>query len=137
MMIRSLAAAFAVFVSTLACASDAPVIDRDALLERIAAGDPGLLVLDVRTAQEYAQGHVPGALNISHDELEARIGELEAARSKEVVVYCRSGRRSGIALGLLEQAGFANLRHLEGDWLAWSAAEKPVALPAVAAGIPQ
>ena len=125
-MIKALAAALAVFISTAACAADVPKIGQEALAGRMSAADAGLIVLDVRTPQEFAEGHVPGAINIPHEELEARIGELESARDADVVVYCRSGRRSGIALGLLEKAGFSRRFQLEGDFLAWSAAGRPV-----------
>ncbi len=83
----------------------------------------------MRTAAEYAEGHVPGAINISHDELAERLAEIDSARDLEVVVYCHSGRRAGIAEALLAEQGFSNLEHLEGDMQAWMAAgrltEKP------------
>ncbi len=63
----------------------------------------GALLLDVRTPSEFAGGHLEGALNIPVDELAARKGEIAAGR--EVVVYCRSGRRSAIAADLLRDAG--------------------------------
>ena len=128
-MIRSLLTALAIAISGFACASDAPTVDQQALLGRIEAGDASLVVLDVRTEKEYAEGHVPGALNISHDELPSRLGELKSARAKDIVVYCRSGRRTGIALGVLEQAGFKRLYHLEGDYLGWTAAGRPIEAP--------
>lgn len=62
--------------------------------------------VDVRTAQEHAQGHVAGALLIPYDQMEARLGELDAYRDQPVVLYCRSGRRSGIALDVLRRHGF-------------------------------
>jgi rhodanese-related sulfurtransferase len=125
-MIRTLAAALAIFVSMAACGADAPKISQDALVERMTAADAGLVVLDVRTPQEFAEGHVPGAVNIPHEELEVRLGELESVRGGDVVVYCRSGRRSEIALSVLEKAGFSRRFHLEGDFQAWSAAKRPV-----------
>jgi rhodanese-related sulfurtransferase len=73
---------------------------------------------------------VPGAINISHDELEGRLEELEQVRDKDVVVYCRSGRRTGIALGVLERAGCKRTYHLEGDYLGWTAAGRAVEKPA-------
>src|SRR5690606_10226025 len=64
----------------------------------------GALLLDVRTPGEFADGHVAGALNIPVQELEARVAELDPARS--VVVYCRSGNRSGTAASMLRARGF-------------------------------
>lgn len=124
-MIKALVTAFAVLLSVVAFAGEAPGIGGDALLARMAGGEAPV-VLDVRTAKEFAEGHVPGAINISHDELEARLPELEADRDRDVVVYCRSGKRAGLALDMLEKAGFKRLYHLEGDYLGWAAASRPV-----------
>lgn len=123
----SLLAALAVLASAAACAGDAAgLISQDALLARQAAQDEALVVLDVRTAGEFAEGHVPGARNISHDELGARLGELAGARDKDVVIYCRSGRRTGLAIETLQQAGFKRLLHLDGDYLGWTEAGREV-----------
>jgi phage shock protein E len=76
------------------------------------------LVVDVRTPAEYAAGHLDRAILIPHDELDARLGELDAAlggdRTKKVVVYCASGRRSGIAKDLLEKRGFVAVTNAGG-----------------------
>jgi rhodanese-related sulfurtransferase len=125
-MIKALLAALAVLVSTAAFAGEAPDMSDDALLARMASADKALVVLDVRTPQEFAEGHVPGAVNISHDQLEGRLSELDADRDRDVVVYCRSGRRAGLALEVLEKAGFKRLYHLEGDYLGWAEAKHPV-----------
>jgi rhodanese-related sulfurtransferase len=84
------------------------------------------LLLDVRTPQEFQGGHVPGAVNIPHSELTARLGEIEAARESGVVVYCESGRRAAAAADVLLGAGFEDVRHLEGDMSGWRAAGLPV-----------
>jgi phage shock protein E len=102
----------------------------DAAALQVRNGQAGLVVLDVRTAAEYAEGHVPGAINVPYDEVEARLGELDAMRGSEVVVYCRTGRRAGLALDVLARSGFERLRHLEGDIEGWVAADRPVAVPA-------
>ncbi len=124
-MLRSMAIALAFVVSTAAVADTAAVAPAT-LKERLDAGDPPVLVLDVRTAGEFAAGHVPGAVNIAYDQLAARIAEIDAARDTDIVVYCRSGRRAGIAIEVLEEAGFKSLSQLEGDFPAWSAAGLPV-----------
>ncbi len=103
----------------------APLITQAELLERLARQDPDLVVLDVRTAAEFAAGHVPGARNVSHDLLASRIDELAPARDKQVVLYCRSGRRTLLAEDILRKAGFRKLAHLEGDYLAWEAEKQP------------
>lgn len=83
-------------------------------------------ILDVRTPEEYAEGHVPNAINVPHDQVEARLAELEAHKNGPVVLYCKSGRRAGLAAEALAKAGFTNLQHLTGDMQAWSAAGLPV-----------
>jgi rhodanese-related sulfurtransferase len=67
----------------------------------------GALLLDVRTAEEFASGHVAGALNIPVHELGGRMGEVP--RDRAVVVYCRSGGRSAAAAAMLRGAGLAVL----------------------------
>ena len=108
-------------------ADEAATIEPQLLVERLAWGDQALVVLDVRTAAEYAEGHVPGAQNIPHTELAARIAELSAARSSDIVVYCRSGTRAKQALTVLDAAGFKRLFHLQGDYQRWAEAGRPVA----------
>lgn len=109
----------------LVATSSVATISQDVLLERIGRSDPSLVVLDVRSPAEFAEGHVPGARNLAHDQIEARVAELADAKEKDVVVYCRSGRRSQVALATLGARGFTRLAHLEGDYLAWSAANRP------------
>jgi len=107
----------------------------EALLEREQDGDSRtLLVLDVRTPQEFAAGHVPGAVNLPHDQIQARLGEIADARDRDVIVYCRSGRRADLALDFLGMHGFRKLWHLRGDYLAWEAADRPVAREPAAGG---
>lgn len=129
-MFRPLLVSLAIALSTFACASSAPRLTQDAIVARIEAQDRELVVLDVRTPQEFSEGHVPGAVNISHDELASRLGELEGAKRNDVVVYCRSGRRAGMALDILEKAGFERTYHLEGDYLGWTAAGRAIEKPA-------
>lgn len=124
---RAAPAAAAAVPTDAATAAAVKPIEHDALLARIDASDPDLVILDVRTAEEFAAGHVPGARNISHDLLASRVGELDDARERELVVYCRSGKRAALALDALRAAGFTRLAHLEGDFLGWQAAQRPVA----------
>ena len=107
-------------------AADTVLVSQTELLKRLEQKDPDLVVLDVRTADEFAAGHVPGARNVSHELLASRIDELATARDKQVVVYCRSGRRTLLAEDVLRKAGFKRLGHLEGDFLAWEAEKRPV-----------
>ena len=89
-------------------------------------------VLDVRTPDEFAQGHVPTATLIPHDELAARLAELD--RDRPVLVYCRSGRRATDAEKVLAANGF-DVRQIEGSWLRWQEESLPVeGVPAAAEG---
>ena len=124
---RRLAIALAACAVALAATAAGPgAIEPKTLGERIAWADPSLLVLDVRTPAEYAAGHVPGAVNIPHAELGARIAELDGERERDIVVYCRTGVRAGQALEVLDKAGFTRLFHLKGDYTRWSEEKRPV-----------
>ena len=114
------------FAEEPAPVADAPRISQAELLARMEKKDSSLVVLDVRTPAEYAAGHVPGARNVSHDQLAANLVELEPLRDKDVVLYCRSGRRTLLAEDVLRKAGFTKLLHLDGDYLAWEAQQRPV-----------
>lgn len=94
------------------------------LSDRIGSADAPFL-LDVRTPGEYAEGHVPGAVNVPHDQLAAHLSELAAHPSDEVVVYCERGGRAALAIETLEGAGFSGVRHLAGDMAGWRAAGLP------------
>ena len=66
----------------------------------------GALVVDVRSKEEFKSGHLEGALNVPHTEIEENLSLFGADKDKQIVVYCRSGRRSGIAKEVLEKNGF-------------------------------
>ena len=104
-------------------ASTASAIDvsQTALLARIDAGEE-MLILDVRRPDEYASGHVPGAVNIPHTELVDRLAQTDAFRDKPVVLYCERGGRAGRAADILLEAGYRSVQHLEGDMSGWRAA---------------
>jgi len=99
--------------------SDAMTITVDqvhSLLER----KDDVLLLDVRTPKEFSGGlgHLPDARLIPVEELETRYEELEPHKNKEMVVYCRSGNRSGRAVNFLSQKGF-KVKNMSGGMLAW------------------
>lgn len=78
--------------------------------------EDGALLLDVRSAEEFAAGHVEGAVLMPHDEIATRLPELDQQlagdRTRPLVIYCRSGRRSSEAKATLEQAGFTQVLDL-------------------------
>ena len=72
------------------------------------------LWIDVRTAEEFGQGHVPGAVNIPYEEITGRISEVTDDKDALIYLYCRSGRRSGIAREALDEAGFRQVVNIGG-----------------------
>ncbi len=66
----------------------------------------GALIVDVRSKGEFESGHLEGALNIPHTEVEENLALFGDDKGKPILVYCRSGRRSGIAKEILEKNGY-------------------------------
>ncbi|MBU3914844.1 rhodanese-like domain-containing protein [bacterium] len=116
---------FVLLIGNTLVARETRDISQDDLLKGVQAKTISLL-LDVRTVDEFNQGHVPGAVNIPHFELEGRLAEIIAYRNKEIVVYCRSGRRTEIALTILRDSGFSKLLHLKGDIIGWLENNRPL-----------
>ena len=69
------------------------------------------VVIDVRTPQEYASGHIAGALNIDHAEIAQEISKANVAKDDTVVLYCRSGNRSRIAQETLKKMGYLKVEN--------------------------
>ncbi|MCH9854621.1 MAG: rhodanese-like domain-containing protein [Gammaproteobacteria bacterium] len=79
------------------------------------ASTPSQVVwLDVRTDAEYAEDHIAGSAHIPHEEIALRIADLGLDKDTEIRVYCRSGRRAGIALAALEEMGYTNATNVGG-----------------------
>ncbi|MEM7392564.1 MAG: rhodanese-like domain-containing protein [Verrucomicrobiota bacterium] len=70
-----------------------------------------VIYLDVRTAEEYNEGFIEGAVNIPHTEVAERIGEVTEDKSAEIAIYCARGGRAAMALEALEELGYTNLRN--------------------------
>ena len=81
----------------------------------------GVTVVDVRTPQEFQTGHIPGALNIPHDQMGSRYREI-GAPTTAVLLYCRTGRRSGLAANTLREKGYTELYDLQA-YSRWVASE--------------
>jgi rhodanese-related sulfurtransferase len=88
--------------------------------------EAGVISLDVRTAQEFAEGHLENAININVESgnFENEIANLD--KTATYAVYCRSGRRSAVAVDLMQKAGFTNLFNLDGGVIDWSASGYPL-----------
>lgn len=124
-----LAAALAL-ATALGCGSASQDPIRAVSQQEIVSGlesKAGPLLLDVRTPQEFAGGHLPGALLVPLAEVPGRLAEVrEASRGREVVVYCERGGRAMKAAQSLTDGGFEHVGHLEGDMSAWREARLPV-----------
>ncbi len=94
--------------------------------QKVLAETPDVQLLDVRTPAEFAEGHIPGAMNIDWREDDfMQQAEAQLDKSRPLLVYCRSGRRSESAAIALEEAGF-DTYDLKNGFLAWNNAGKPV-----------
>ena len=80
--------------------------------------EEGYIILDVRTQEEYDQGHIPGAILISHEEIAEKAEDVLTDKDQLILVYCRSGRRSKIAAEALVELGYTNIKEFGGiiDW---------------------
>lgn len=84
---------------------------------------PYLIILDVRTQEEYDSGHIKRAILIPIDELENRLDEL--SKNDELLVYCRTGRRSSNAMNNLQANGFTKIFHMNDGITGWIQAGYP------------
>lgn len=113
-----------VAVSAGATASTAPASGSELGAAEFAAAlkRSGTTVLDVRTPQEFAEGHLPGAVNldVSSPDFASQIATLDP--TQPYAVYCRSGNRSGVALAAMAEQGFTAAYHLQGGIGAWQEA---------------
>jgi len=83
------------------------------------------VIVDVRTAEEFAAGHLRDAKNIPLADFATRIGELDKSKGKSVVVICQTGARADKAMKMLQAAGFEDVVGLDGGIAAWQAANLP------------
>ena len=88
--------------------------------------DDKTVVIDVRDDSEVTDGAIMGSKHIPLANLSTRIGELDKFKSAPIIVYCRTGNRSGGACKTLTTAGFENVNNLEGGIMAWESASLPL-----------
>lgn len=91
-----------------------------------AADKQDWLIIDVRSAKEYAEGHVPGAINIAHSDMAQSLDQILNYKDKPVVVYCQAGYRAGKAAKILIENAFSQVKHLDGDMGGWKQAGYPI-----------
>ncbi|MCS6828802.1 MAG: rhodanese-like domain-containing protein [Caldilinea sp.] len=91
-----------------------------------------IYLVDVREPNEYAEGHIPGAINIPIRTLAQNLNQIPADRP--VLIYCKSGHRAGMAVAALRLLGYDNVRGFPGGWNAWSKAGEEVSTESAPAG---
>jgi len=86
--------------------------------KQIMDSEEGYVILDVRTQEEYEEGHIPGAIVISHEQIEEKAEDALTDKDQLILVYCRSGRRSKLAAEALAELGYTNIKEFGGitDW---------------------
>ncbi len=122
LLLAAAAAAFAFWPSAEPTAAEAVPLEIS-VAEAAARRDAGAFILDVREADEWAAGHIPGASFIPLGELAARVSELP--RDQEIVVVCRSGNRSQTGRDILLEAGFSQVSSMAGGMNQWQSLGHP------------
>ena len=89
-------------------------------------GDKDYLFIDCREPEEYAQGHIPGAVNIPRGMLEFKIAEAVPDKGSHLVLYCKTGGRGCLSTLAIQCMGYLNAVNMDGGWKAWAAAGYPV-----------
>jgi rhodanese-related sulfurtransferase len=95
------------------------------LLQKMRSSE-GMILLDVREQDEFARGHLPGALLIPRGVLEGQATQMIRNPAAEVIVYCGSGMRSALAADVLQQMGFSNVASLAGGFRDWAQIGGPI-----------
>lgn len=97
--------------TTLGLVISLPLMAADVELTAALAAlqSPESVVIDVRTAEEFAAGALPGAEQIAFEQIASRISAIAPDKATPIVLYCRSGRRSGVAEESLRALGYSNL----------------------------
>ena len=93
--------------------------------------DGGATLLDVREADEFAAGHIPGAINVPRGVLEFKLSstpELDA-RDLRVLLYCKTSGRAALSACALQEMGYVRVQSIAGGFDAWAAAGKPIGRP--------
>lgn len=94
--------------------------------EKLLVEKSNALILDVRTPEEFAAGHVKGAVNLNIYDAGFKDGLAKLDKAKPVLVYCKAGSRSSDAANQMKEMGFGEVYNFGGGMLAWSNAEKPM-----------
>ncbi len=119
---RKLIASFATIILLAGCSStgSATTVNLNVSEFSQKITEPGVIVLDVRTPEEFASGHIEGALNIDFNSGNFANEITRLNPSETYAVYCRSGSRSGQATSIMHKAGFHDVSNLNGGVIDWT-----------------
>ncbi len=106
-------------------------INEVTLVDAPAAIQAADILLDVREADEYANGHIPGAIHIPRGLLEFKLSNDPnlSSRGLKIVLYCKNSGRAALASKSLHEMGYVNIQSIAGGFDAWAQAGNPVAKP--------
>lgn len=121
-IIKSIIALSILFVACNTAVSQ----DKQPITEFELENRSGAPLIDVRTPEEFAAGHLPNAQNIDVFDEDFRKGFSKFDKNAPLYVYCRSGNRSAKAQSILKEMGFVKVINLEGGFMAWESAGKSV-----------
>lgn len=89
-------------------------------------GKKHIIVVDVRMPQEFSKGHIKGSINLPLDNLKNQINEVVKDKNTIIYLYCLSGARSNIAVGILNELGYTNAYSMVSGLLSWRAEKFPL-----------
>ena len=115
---------------TRSTSSDSTLVNKKQIIKSISPGDGlsmieksknnlNFVILDVRTPQEYDPEHISGAMNVDYSSYSFRTNLNQLDKAKTYLIYCRSGRRSGLALDVMRELGFSEVYDISGGIVAW------------------
>jgi phage shock protein E len=120
--VRKLIASFAAIILLAGCSStgSATTVNLNVSEFSQKITEPGVIIVDVRTPEEFASGHIDGALNIDFNSGNFANEITRLNPSETYAVYCRSGSRSGQAASIMHKAGFHDVSNLNGGVIDWT-----------------
>ena len=127
---KKLIASFAALILLAGCSStgSATTVDLNVSEFSQKINEPDVIILDVRTPEEFASGHIEGALNIDFNSGDFANEITRLNPSENYAIYCRSGSRSGQAASIMHKAGFHDVSNLNGGVIDWTNAGLPLVL---------
>jgi rhodanese-related sulfurtransferase len=128
--VRKLIASFATIILLAGCSStgSATTVNLNVSEFSQKITEPGVIILDVRTPEEFVSGHIEGALNIDFNSGNFANEITRLNPSENYAIYCRSGSRSGQAASIMHKAGFHDVSNLNGGVIDWTNAGLPLVL---------